>query len=136
MTFLPGQSGNPGGFPGKRWFAEAIHMELAAAAEGRVDPVPALSPRALIRQQLKAAAEGNLAALQFLAERAEGKPRAVIAGDNESPIQFSIERRGEEARNYIAEQLARISARQLVEAEVLEDSGQQSTCETPKLCSK
>jgi hypothetical protein len=89
----------------------------------------------MIRKQMAVAAEGNLAALQFLCERAEGKPKAVFAGDSESPIAFSVED-GRKARDYIAEQLARISARQAIEAEVIEGSEQQVTCETPKLCSK
>jgi hypothetical protein len=74
----------------------------------------------MIRQQMKAAAEGNLAALQFLCERSEGKPRAVISGDEQNPLAFSvIHERGEEARQHIANELKRISERAVIEAEVI-----------------
>jgi len=58
----------------------------------------------MIRKQMERAAEGDLAALTFLAERAEGKPKAVIAGDALDPIAITVQR-GEEARNVIAERM-------------------------------
>jgi hypothetical protein len=46
MTWQPGESGNPGGFRGKKPVSDAIAMELAIVDSGREDPVPARSLRA------------------------------------------------------------------------------------------
>jgi hypothetical protein len=79
----------------------------------------------MIRKQMVAAAEGNLAALQFLCERAEGKARQVITGDGQNPIAFAVsqQQQAEDARNHVLEQLGRIGARQLIETEVVEGDG-------------
>jgi Resolvase, N terminal domain/Family of unknown function (DUF5681) len=81
MPWNPGQSGNPGGNRTTKPIRDAIFMELAAADEGREDPVPKRSLRMAIRQQLDKASSGDLAALQFLAERIEGNLRRLEPGD-------------------------------------------------------
>jgi hypothetical protein len=69
-----------------------------------------------IRQQLDKACSGDLAALQFLAERMEGKPKQVLVGDaEESAIALTVTR-GEDARAQVLEQLARISSRLIDDA--------------------
>jgi Family of unknown function (DUF5681) len=110
MPFLPGQSGNPGGGGTRKPFVDAVNMELAMNAQGRLDPVPKLSARGLIRVQIAKAAEGDLAALTFLAERVEGKAKAIVTGESSEPIQLMITR-GDEARDRIVEQLNQIAAR-------------------------
>jgi Family of unknown function (DUF5681) len=110
MTWQSGESGNPGGFRGKKPVSDAIAMELAAAEQGREDPVPARSLRAAIRRQLEKAAKGDLNALVFIAERTEGKARTIIAGDAAEPLAFRVEH-GHEARLHIEEALRRIASR-------------------------
>jgi Family of unknown function (DUF5681) len=111
MPWSPGQSGNPGGNRGNKPIRDAILMELAAADEGREDPVPKRSLRMAIRRQLEKACGGDLAALQFIAERIEGKPKQALVGDSEeSPIALMVSR-GEDARTKILEQLSRIGGR-------------------------
>jgi hypothetical protein len=116
MPWNPGESGNPGGNRAKKPIRDAIFMELASADEGREDPVPKRSLRMAIRQQLDKASSGDLAALQFLAERMEGKPKQVLVGDaEESAIALTVTR-GEDARAQVLEQLARISSRLIDDA--------------------
>src|SRR5262245_23406687 len=80
MTFLPGQSGNPGGSGTRKIFRDAINMEMLMHERGELDPVPRASARGLIRAQIMKAADGDLAALAFLCERAEGKASVQIGG--------------------------------------------------------
>jgi Family of unknown function (DUF5681) len=110
MPFLPGQSGNPGGGGTRKPFVDAVNMELAMNAQGRLDPVPKLSARGLIRVQIAKAAEGDLAALTFLAERVEGKAKAIVTGDSTEPISVMVSR-GEDAQAVILAHLERIGQR-------------------------
>jgi Family of unknown function (DUF5681) len=120
MPWAPGQSGNPGGNRANKPIRDAIFMELAAAEEGREDPVPKRSLRMAVRKQLEKACNGDLAALQFLAERMEGKPKQVIVGDGEEdPIALMVSR-GEEARTRVLEQLSRIGSQ--VVSGIIEDT--------------
>lgn len=109
MTFLPGQSGNPGGSGTRKIFRDAINMEMLMHERGELDPVPRASARGLIRAQIMKAADGDLAALAFLCERAEGKASVQIGG-SEWPIQLEVSR-GEDAAARIAAQLAEIGRR-------------------------
>jgi hypothetical protein len=73
-----------------------------------------------VRKQLEKACNGDLAALQFLAERMEGKPKQVIVGDGEEdPIALMVSR-GEEARTRVLEQLSRIGSQ--VVSGIIEDT--------------
>jgi Family of unknown function (DUF5681) len=113
MTWNPGESGNPGGFlggAGKKPVATAISQELAMIQDGRVDKVPKVSLRAAIRRQLEKASEGDLAALNFIAERTEGKAKTVISGDSAEPLLLHVTR-GEEAASHIMDQLRQIGER-------------------------
>jgi Family of unknown function (DUF5681) len=119
MPWSPGQSGNPGGNRVNKPIRDAIFMELAAAEEDREDPVPKRSLRMAIRKQLEKACGGDLAALQFLAERIEGKPKHVIVGDSEESAIALAVTRGEEARTRLIEQLSRIGGH--VVSDIVED---------------
>ncbi len=68
-----------------RPFKNALMMELAAAEQGRVDEVPKLSARAIVRAQLRKAAAGDAQAFQAIADRVDGKVPQAIVGDDESP---------------------------------------------------
>src|SRR5262245_53284742 len=119
MPWAPGQSGNPGGNRANKPIRDAIFLELAAAEEGREDPVPKRSLRMAIRKQLEKACGGDLAALQFLAERIEGRPKQVVIGDSEeSAIALTVSR-GEDAQAKILQQLSRIAGRLV--SDVIED---------------
>jgi hypothetical protein len=62
----PGQSGNPGGRPGKRLIDEALEDLLASNdSEAARDVAAAL---------LKRARKGDIRAIQLIAERTQGKP--------------------------------------------------------------
>jgi Family of unknown function (DUF5681) len=112
MTWLPGQSGNPSGGASRKPFRDAINMELKMFERGEKDRVPRNSPRSLIRAQILKAEKGDLAALQFLAERVEGKATTVVGGDSEYPFHLIAER-GDEARMRIEERLRAIGQRGL-----------------------
>src|SRR5262247_3198839 len=95
MTWNPGESGNPGGFlggAGKKPVATAISQELAMIQDGRVDKVPKVSLRAAIQRQLEKASDGDLAALNFIAERTEGKAKTIVGGDSDVPIHVQVSR--------------------------------------------
>src|SRR5262249_52994818 len=54
------------------------------------------------------ASEGDLACLNWIAERCEGKPKTIVAGDTDAPIGLMVSR-GDDARTRIMEHLERIS---------------------------
>lgn len=91
MTF---QIGNKEQLKGdrKRPFKTALLMELAAAEQGRIDPVPKLSARAIVRAQLQKAAQGDAVAFQAIADRVDGKVPQAVVGDDEHPALFQAHR--------------------------------------------
>jgi hypothetical protein len=71
----------------------------------------------MVRQQIKKACEGDTNAFREIADRCDGKAAVVLSGDSDEPIMVSVER-GNEARLYIEQELARMGARSaLVELE-------------------
>ncbi len=65
----------------ERPFRDALRMELAAVAED--DPK---SLRAIARQLIENASQGDLQAIRELADRTDGKPaQAIIGGGEEDP---------------------------------------------------
>lgn len=73
--FKPGVSGNPGGRPKTRPFADALRAELEAAGDdGEV-------LRLIAAKLIEDAKSGNLAAVKELADRLDGKPAQQIAMD-------------------------------------------------------
>src|SRR5262245_22670328 len=99
MTFQPGQSGNPGGFSNRRPILDALNLAIR-------EEKGAKALRRAIDKVLERAAEGDLACLTFVAERLEGKPRAIIAGDAESPFAWQVSvTQAESARDRVAQYL-------------------------------
>jgi Family of unknown function (DUF5681) len=125
MVFQPGQSGNPSGLSNRKPFSDAIGLELAMLASGRVDKVPKLSLRAAIRAQIQRAADGDLQSLNWLAERTEGKPKTIVSGDADQPINVQVSR-GLDAQAYIMDQLRQIGdrGREIALAAVTDDTSE------------
>lgn len=70
-------------------FADALRMELAAAGEDHK------KLRAIAKKLIDKAEEGDMQAIQMLADRTDGKPAQAIVGDPENPVNLVhfIERR-------------------------------------------
>ncbi len=88
MPWQPGESGNPGGRQKHRPYRDALRMELAAYENGLPVPeVPENSLRAIARAHIRSAANGDITAIDKLADRIEGKvPQAVVGDDSEDPV--------------------------------------------------
>lgn len=88
MTFQAGKSGNPGGKPKVKPFADALRMEIAAAGED------GKALRVVAAKLLEKAAEGDMQAIKELADRVDGKvAQAMIGGDeDDAPLQIIIKR--------------------------------------------
>jgi hypothetical protein len=128
MTWFPGQSGNPDGGRGKKPIRTAIHLELAMMEEGKLDPVPKLSARAMVRAQIRKAVKGDSAAFAAIADRSDGRPSVTVSGDNENPLLVSVGRGdGDTPSARIMAQLERIAARQVIEAVADEGSDEANT---------
>src|SRR5262249_36332759 len=110
MVFKPGEIANPEGGRARKPFVDAINMEVAMRNEGRLDPVPKASIRAMIRTLWQKALDGDLASLTYLTERVEGKARVQVTGDDQFPIAVTVSR-GDDAAARIASHLARIGGR-------------------------
>ena len=82
MPFTKGQSGNPGGRPKARPFAEALRMEIKAGGEDH----PAL--RKIARALIAKAADGDLQAIRELADRLDGKVGQSVV--EEGPITILV----------------------------------------------
>lgn len=88
MTFQAGKSGNPGGKPKVKPFADALRMELAAVGDDQK------GLRMIAAKLIEKAAEGDMQAIKELADRVDGKvAQAVVGGDeDDSPLQIIIKR--------------------------------------------
>lgn len=91
MTWQKGQSGNPDGARVKarrfgRILDRALLQEDAKAEEDH-------RIRQAIERQMDKAADGDLAAVQFIADRTDGKPEQAVTlgGDPENPLIARIE---------------------------------------------
>ncbi len=84
MPFEPGQSGNPGGRPKHKPFAEALRMEALAAERGEPCEAAIGSLRWNARQLLT---QGDVSSVRELADRLDGKvPQAVVGSDDDPAI--------------------------------------------------
>src|SRR3954449_2345372 len=110
MTWIPGQSGNPDGGASRKPIRDAINLELTMMDRGALDPLPKLSARAMVRAQIAKACAGDTNAFNAIADRSDGKPKTMVVGDAAEPIAVHVSR-GDEAREFIAAQLARIASR-------------------------
>ena len=77
MPFGKGKSGNPGGRPKGRPFRDALMMEIKAAG----DDHKAL--RKIAAALLAKAANGDVPAINSLADRTDGKVAQALIGDSE-----------------------------------------------------
>src|SRR5262245_17303443 len=77
MPFEKGKSGNPGGRPKGKPFRDAVMMEIASAG----DDHKAL--RKIAAALLAKAAGGDVAAINALADRTDGKVAQALIGDSE-----------------------------------------------------
>lgn len=72
MAFQKGQSGNPGGRPKEKPFADALRMEIASAGADKK------ALRAIARALIEKAQSGDLQAITVLADRLDGKPAQTL----------------------------------------------------------
>ncbi len=95
MPFSKGSSGNPGGRPKDRPFAEALRMEIKASGNDH------RALRQIARALLAKAAEGDLQAIREVADRLDGKlglaETAVGHGTMHVYVNTGIIRPGDEA---------------------------------------
>src|SRR4051812_29386876 len=70
MPFEPGKSGNPGGTSGPKRFQAALERAMAQDDGKRL--------RAAVESMLDAAAAGEVWAIQFLADRLDGKAAQTV----------------------------------------------------------
>ena len=88
MPFEPGQSGNPAGSQKAKRFYNALDRAIVQDDSKRL--------RDTAEKLLDLAAAGEPFAMQMLADRLDGKPAQVIAGDVDNPLQVIIRKQGEE----------------------------------------
>lgn len=72
MPFVKGQSGNPGGRPAGKPFADALRMEIAASGDNHK------ALRQIAKVLLAQAKAGDMEAIRELANRLDGKPTQQI----------------------------------------------------------
>ena len=82
MAWAKGQSGNPKGRAAEKPFADALRMEIKAAGEDHQ------KLRAITRKLLDKAEEGDMQAINCLADRLDGKPSqsVEVSGDTKSYV--------------------------------------------------
>lgn len=79
----------PAGSPNKdKPFVEALRMELAAAGDNHK------ALRRIAKTLIGMAEKGDMQAINAIADRLDGKPTQMIAGDVESPLQIIVKRFG------------------------------------------
>jgi len=114
--FRPGQSGNPGGRPKTKQFAEAARKWLASNYERS----PHLSNAEALAEFLgKEALGGEIAAARVLIEYAEGRPRQALEISTDDRMRQIIEKalpmltatglNEEEAKRYLREFVPEVS---------------------------
>jgi hypothetical protein len=84
MPFQPGQSGNPNGARSRRRFEAALLKEIAALDGTEIEG----GLRKIAANLVKAAAAGDLGAIESLANRIDGKPaqQLIHANDPDNPL--------------------------------------------------
>jgi len=82
----PGQSGNPKGRPKKPYcFADILSAILKEVSEGNVTKL-----EALLREVYNHALKGESWAVNFIADRLEGKPKAALEIQVDEPKPITI----------------------------------------------
>ncbi len=83
MTFIKGQSGNPGGRPKKDW----TWAKLLAQAGEEIEPKSGKKFKEVVSQKLWAACVGgNIMAIKELFNRMDGMPLQKLGGDSDHPL--------------------------------------------------
>ena len=72
MAWKKGQSGNPAGRASEKPFADALRMEIKAAGEDHQQL------RVIARKLLDKASEGDMQAINCLADRLDGRPAQAL----------------------------------------------------------
>lgn len=87
MPFAPGVSGNPAGTPGpkhNKLFREALALAVKRMEGDKTDL--ARIAEALVNK----AKEGDVPAINAVADRLDGKPPQAIIGDPDNPLEFRL----------------------------------------------
>lgn len=85
MAWSKGQSGNPSGQHRDKPFRDALRMEVVAAGEDHK------KLRAIARQLLSNAENGDIQAIKEVADRLDGKVAQTHGGDDESgPVKLVV----------------------------------------------
>lgn len=88
-TFQPGVSGNPGGRPKRKIWAEAILEAVEAVDEDAPDQRTRLKSLAIAL--VKAGLAGDTVATKEVGDRLDGKvPQGLVGADGESPAELVI----------------------------------------------
>ena len=115
MPFAKGQSGNPGGRPKDRPFADALRMELKAAGDDH------RALRKIARALIAKAEDGDLAAIREVADRLDGKAVPADATEPQGDVVYwintGIVRPGDGAHG-----LRLVDQGRLIEGERVEDA--------------
>ena len=95
-TWQPGQSGNPNGRPRRgQALTDVLREHMDASAEG--DTVP--RKQRLAEKLYELAMAGNVSAVEYIANRLDGKPTQAIAlVDGQSPLHHQVRVRSSERK--------------------------------------
>jgi hypothetical protein len=99
VTFQPGQSGNPGGrSKSEKLYRDALRKAILDIAEN--DPQRRRKIELIAEAHVAKAMEGDVPAINSLADRLDGKPAQAITGDDDNgPLIVKILRPGDESGN-------------------------------------
>lgn len=87
MPFQPGQSGNPGGRRKEKPYRDALRKVLLEIEDDPHPEQPKTRLEAVVRAHVIAAVDGDVSAINGIADRLDGKvPQALVGDDEESPI--------------------------------------------------
>jgi hypothetical protein len=88
MPFQQGQTGNPNGARKSKRYEQALLKELAALGDGEIEA----GLRKIAKLHVAEAAKGDLAAMESLANRIDGKPaqQLIHSGDSENPLHMFL----------------------------------------------
>lgn len=80
MPFEPGKSGNPGGRAKAKPYKDMLNLILLRE-HGDLPPVHKNNLEAVVSQHVRKALEGDMQAINGIADRLDGKPPQAVVGD-------------------------------------------------------